>query len=102
MSTPKTVGSRIVESMIGSVLQGVVDNAAQADPLPPMSAPGEPITFRSILEQIELKLETEPRSAMRLSLVLGAWLARRQGLGDKDALMHAAIAWTQTTNLTGG
>lgn len=90
----------MVESLLGSMLQSVVDTAQQANPLPPLSEEGEPISQRTILAQIQKNLESDPKGAMRLALVLASWIARQQGISEKDALMSAAVAWTQTTNLT--
>ena len=90
----------MVESLIGSMLSSVVENATAANPMPPLAADGEPITVLSMLGQIEKTYATEPKTAMRIALILGAYLARQNGIGEKDALISAACAWAQTSNLT--
>lgn len=96
----KTVGTRMVEGFIGSMLSSVIENAQKDNPLPPLSENGEPITAQTMIRQLERTCSSEPRTAMRIALILGAYLARQEGIGEKDALMSAACAWAQTSGLT--
>lgn len=96
----KTAGTRMVEGIIGSMLSSVIENAQKDNPLPQLSENGEPITPLSMIRQLERCYGSEPRTAMRIALILGAYLARQEGYGEKDALMSAACAWAQTSGLT--
>jgi hypothetical protein len=82
--------------MLGSYVQSSTKD------MPPitLAAEGEPITARSILQQIEKMLDNEPKTAMRLALVLGAYLARQNDVSEKEALLAAGLAWGQTSGLT--
>lgn len=100
MQGQKTAGTRMVEGILGSMLNSVVESATAANPMPPLSEEGEPITARSMLKQIEKLVDTEPKTAMRIALILGAYLARQQGVTEKDALISAACAWANTSGLT--
>lgn len=98
----KTTGTRMVEGLIGGFLQSALASATENAPLPPLSEDGQPITADSIVEQLTKHLHTEPKTAFRICMVLGAFLARREGIKEKEALTVVAAAWAQTANLTGG
>jgi hypothetical protein len=100
MAGEKTTATRVVEGILTTMLGSVVENAQKGMPPLKLAEEGEPITPRSILQQIEKTVDTEPKSAMRLAMTLGAIIARQQGVTEKDALMAAALAWGQTSNLT--
>lgn len=96
----KTAGTRMVESLIGSMLSSAIETAQGENPMPPLSEEGENITVKSMVRQIEKVYADEPKTAMRIALILGAYLARQQGVREKDALVAAACAWAQTADLT--
>ncbi|MFA5053757.1 MAG: hypothetical protein WC565_06850 [Parcubacteria group bacterium] len=100
MVAQKTAGTRMVESLIGSMLSSAIESAQGENPMPKLSEEGEPITVLSMAKQIEKVYADEPKTAMRIALILGAYLARQQGVREKDALVAAACAWAQTADLT--
>ena len=96
----KTPGTRMVESLIGSMLSSALESAQGDNPMPQLSEDGEPITPLTMIRRLEKTWTTEPKVAMRIALILGAYLARQQGVKEKDALISAACAWAQTSDLT--
>ena len=100
MAAEKTTATRVVEGILTTMLGSVVENAQKGMPPLQLSEEGEPITPQSILRQLEKALDRDPKSAMRLAMTLGAMIARQQGVSEKEALMAAALAWGQTSNLT--
>ena len=90
----------MVESLIGSMLSSALESAQGDNPMPQLSEAGEPITPQTMIRQLEKTWSSEPKVAMRIALILGAYLARQQGIGEKDALISAACAWAQTSDLT--
>ncbi len=96
----KTVGTRMVESMLGTLMGSMVDGASAANPMPRCAPDGEPITPRTMANRIDEEVEKDPRTAMQLCLLLACLIARQQKVSEKDALMAAAAAWAQTAQLT--
>jgi hypothetical protein len=90
----------MVESLIGSMLSSAIESAQGENPMPKLAEDGEPITVRSMAKQIEKIYADEPKTAMRIALILGAYLARQEGVSEKNALVAVACAWAQTADLT--
>lgn len=100
MAAEKTAATRMVEGLIGGFLGSALDSATKDRPLPQLSANGEPITARSMLERLDLTIDGDPKTAMRIALILAAYIARQHGVTEKEALLSAAAAWAQTSQLT--
>lgn len=96
----KTALSSAVEGFIGGFLHNAVTSASNNNPPPRMAEDGEPITPQSIMVQIERQLSRDPKVAMRLALTLAALIGRQAGVAEKEALLFAGVAWTQTSQLT--
>lgn len=96
----KTPATRMVEGLLTNMLGSFVKSTSDNNPPPQLAPEGEPITARSILDQIDKKLDNEPKTAMRLALILGAYIARQNDVGEKEALIAAGLAWGQTSGLT--
>lgn len=96
----KTIGTRVAEAALGTLMGSLVDGAAATNPMPRCAPDGEPITGRTIADRIGEEVENDPRTAMRLALLLACLIARQQKIPEKDALMAAAAAWAQTAQLT--
>jgi hypothetical protein len=90
----------MVEGLLSSMFGSIVQSSTKDMPPLTLAPDGEPITAGSILDQIEKNLDHEPKTAMRLALVLGAYLARQNGVSEKEALLAAGLAWGQTSGLT--
>ena len=100
MAEGKTVATRMVEGMLTSFLGSVVQDATANAPPIKLAEEGQPITIESVMKQLDLAIKTEPKSAVRIALMLACMLARQEGIGEKEALMFAGLAWGQTSNLT--
>ncbi len=96
----KTPATAAVEGILGSAFHSIMNQAAAANPAPPMSEPGEDITPVSIVKQIAKHLDRGDHiPAARLSLILASWLARGENLSFADASKLAGLSWSQTAGL---
>jgi hypothetical protein len=97
---PKTAATQAVEGFLSGAVGGLIRQAADANPPPPLAEDGEAITPTSITKQIEKHLATGDHiPAARLALILASWLARGEGLSFGEATKLAGLSWTQTAGL---
>jgi hypothetical protein len=96
----KTLGSKIVEQLLGNLAAGIAGEADNQVPMPRCAPDGEPITLRTIANRIDEEVDKDPRQTMQLALLLACLIARQQKMVEKDALMMAVAAWGQTSQLT--
>lgn len=102
MSEPnaKTPATRAVESLLGSLAGGFINQAAAENPAPPLAEEDQAISPTSIVEQINKHLEHgDHLPAARLGLILASWLARGEGLSFAEASKLAGLSWSQTAGL---
>lgn len=102
MSDPatKTPATRAVESLLGSLAGGFINQAAAEHPAPPLAEEDEAISPTSIVGQITKHLGNGDHiPAARLALILASWLARGESLTFAEASKLAGLSWTQTAGL---
>lgn len=99
-SPPKTAATQAVEGFLTGAVGGLIRQAAEANPPPPLAEDGQPISPMSILGQIEKHLTMGDHIlAAQLALILASWLARGQGMSFGEASKLAGLSWTQTVSL---
>lgn len=99
-SAAKTPATRAVETLLGGLARGFVDQAAAENPAPPLAEDNETISPSSIVDQMKKHLaKGDHISAARLSLILASWLARGENLSFREASKLAGLSWSETAAL---